>query len=70
VIPSGAKVKIANLSAGDVFGEMAMLLDGHRSASVMAAMECFAFSADGQALERLSCETQLKFIRQVAKYMA
>jgi len=64
------KVKIANLAEGEVIGEMAMLLDGHRSASVMAASECCVFAADGQAIGRLSCEIQLKFIRQVAKFMA
>jgi CRP-like cAMP-binding protein len=64
------KLKIAVLEAGECFGEMAMLLDGHRSASVMAAMECFTFVTDGQSLEQMTVTTQLKFVRQVARYMA
>ena len=57
---------IASLAEGNCFGEMAILLDGHRSASVLAAVECFLFKISGNEIEKMKSETQLKLYRQFA----
>lgn len=57
---------IASLAEGNCFGEMAVLLDGHRSASVLAAIECVLFKISGSEIEKMPMETQLKLYRQFA----
>lgn len=57
---------IASLNEGNCFGEMAMLLDGHRSASVLAAVECILFKISGNEIKKMKLETQLKLYRQFA----
>lgn len=64
------KRNIASLSNGHCFGEMAMLLDGHRSASVMATIECVLFKISGKEIEKMRMETQLKLFRQFAMMLA
>lgn len=64
------KVKIAQLGAGAVFGEMAMLLNGHRSANVMAAGETFSYVINSKEVDSMNPGTQFCFIKQVAFEMA
>lgn len=61
---------IASLSNGHCFGEMAMLLDGHRSASVLATIDCVLFKISGKEIEKMRMETQLKLFRQFAITLA
>ncbi len=64
------KVKIAQLGPGACMGEMAMLLDGRRNASIIAAMESYVFKVHAKEVEYMPVETQLKFIRRIAVNMA
>lgn len=64
------KVKIAQLGPGAVFGEMAMLLGGHRSANIMAAVESYAYVINTKEVDYMKEETQLQFIKRVAFEMA
>ena len=61
---------IASLSNGHCFGEMAVLLDGHRSASVLATIECVLYKISGKEIEKMRMETQLKLFRQFAISLA
>ena len=64
------KVKIAELEAGACIGEMAMLLDGRRNASIVAATESYLFRVHAKEVEYMPIESQLKFIKRVATYLA
>lgn len=64
------KRNIASLSNGHCFGEMAMLLDGHRSASVLATIDCVLFKISGKEIEKMRMETQLKLFKQFAMMLA
>ncbi|MBI5638010.1 MAG: cyclic nucleotide-binding domain-containing protein [Nitrospinae bacterium] len=64
------KVKIAQLGTGACMGEMAMLLDGRRNASIVAATESYVFKVHAKEVEYMALETQLKFIKRVAVNMA
>lgn len=64
------KVKIAQLGPGACMGEMAMLLDGRRNASIVAAVESYLFKVHAKEVEYMPIETQLKFIKRVAVNMA
>lgn len=64
------KVKIAQLGPGACIGEMAMLLDGRRNASIVAAVESYLFKVHAKEVEYMPIETQLKFIKRVAVNMA
>lgn len=61
---------IASLSKGDCFGEMAMLLDTPRFASVLATIECVLFKISGKEIEKMRMKTQLKLFRQFAISLA
>ena len=61
---------IASLTNGHCFGEMAMLLDGHRSASVLATIDCVLYKISGKEIEKMRIETQLKLFRQFAIMLA
>ncbi len=54
---------IAKLSRGDCFGEMALLLNEPRTASVVARKECYLFEINGK-VEKLQLATQVKIFRQ------
>jgi CRP-like cAMP-binding protein len=41
-----ASTKLATLHPGDFFGEMALMLDGQRSASVVALTDCACYRLD------------------------
>ena len=64
------KVKIAQLGPGACMGEMAMLLDGRRNASIVAAVESYVFKVHAKEVEYMPIETQLKFIKRIAVNMA
>jgi len=61
---------IASLSEGNCFGEMALLLDGRRYASVLAAVECVLFKISGTEIEKMQMPTQLRLYRQFAMGLA
>ena len=65
-----AKQKIGELNEGDCFGEIAVLLEEARSASVMAARETFLFEINTTQIESLHVLTQLKLYRQFARVLA
>ena len=64
------KRNIASLSNGHCFGEMAMLLDGHRSASVLATIDCVLYKISGKEIEKMRMKTQLKLFKQFAIMLA
>lgn len=66
----GLKHEIARLKKGDCFGEMAMLLEEARAASVKAGSECYVFEIDGEEIKNLEMETQMKLFRQFAIILA
>lgn len=62
----GVKREIMTLSAGDCFGEMAILLDEPRVATIIAASECTVFVIDKDEIDKLRIETREKLYRQFA----
>merc|ERR1712048_1422658 len=52
--PGTAPVRVAGLSAGDICGEVAMLLDTPRVASVVALGHCHVYSLARDAFETLA----------------
>lgn len=64
------KRKIAELKGGDCFGEMAVLLEETRSASIMASGECFIFEINAEQINELKMETQVKLYKQFAIVLA
>ncbi len=61
---------IASLNAGDCFGEVALILDQPRSASILAASECYLFKIDGRNIDSLNIEIREKLFRQFAIFLA
>lgn len=55
--------KVARLATGDVFGEMAMLGSGQRTASIQAAGPVDALEVRAVLVDRTSMPTQLRFHR-------
>lgn len=54
--PNGQKVEIALLKAGDSFGEMSLLGDQHRSATVQALEETTTVAVDESNFESVICQ--------------
>lgn len=67
----GAKKKeLFALRQGDCFGEMSLLLNDKRSASVLAAEEAFLLRLDVADVALLPPETRSKFFRRMAQLLA
>ncbi len=64
------KREIAQLSTGDCFGEMAVLLEEPRTASVKAGNDCYVFEINGDQISKLKMETQMKLFRGFAITLA
>lgn len=64
------KHQLAKLSAGHSFGEIAVVLNEPRSASVMAIGEVFLFRIDANQIKNLKVETREKLFRQFAVNLA
>lgn len=64
------KRNIASLSEGACFGEMSVLLDGHRSANVVTAVECFLYKLEGDLIKKLNMSIQMKIYRQFSTALA
>lgn len=64
------KQKIASLMGGDCFGEMAILLDEPRSASIIAVEDCFVIQVELKHIERLPLEIREKLFRQFSISLA
>lgn len=62
--------EISELAEGDCFGEMAILLDKERTASVTAGYDCYALEINGHQIEKLEMETQMKLFREFAFMLA
>ncbi len=65
-----AKRTIGEINEGDCFGEMAVILQQARSASVMAGKETFIFEISADEIDGLKTETQLKLYRRFAIVLA
>lgn len=61
---------LAILTAGDCVGEIAMLLDEPRTATVIAGVDCHVFEVEGDFISRLSQQVQTKLYRQFAINLA
>lgn len=57
---------ISTLATGDCFGEMAMLLDEPRSASILAETNCIVFEIEKDEIDKLRIEIREKLYRQFA----
>lgn len=69
--PSGKKKgKISTVKAGDCIGEMALWLEGVRTASVLATQDCYVFVLGKEDLERMNLELQNKMLKRLAHSMA
>ena len=57
---------ISTLTNGDCFGEMAILLDEPRAATIVSENECTVFEIKKGELDKLTIETREKLYRQFA----
>jgi CRP-like cAMP-binding protein len=64
------KRKISSLAEGDCFGEMALVMNQPRSASVMARGEVVALVVDGKQIDKLNVEIREKLFRRFALSLA
>lgn len=64
------KTQLAKLVEGDCFGEIAIVLNEARSASVMAVNEVFLFRLDAEQIDKLQEKTQGKLYKQFAVNLA
>lgn len=64
------EVELAIFSEGDCFGEMAILLEERRTATVLAGVNCYVFEIEGNHIETLSQSIQIKLYRQFAITLA
>ena len=60
------KRDIMTLDSGDCFGEMAILLDETRAATIVAKKECTVFVINKDEIDKLRIETREKLYRQFA----
>ncbi len=58
------KRTVTTLRKGDCFGEIAVILDQPRSASILAISDCYVSKIDGKGIEKLSLEIREKLFRQ------
>lgn len=68
--PLNKKREVGKLSAGDCFGEMGLLLKNPRSASVLAAEECFIFKINMEDIETMPPATQAGLYKRFATFLA
>lgn len=68
--PMGQKKELGHLDAGSCFGEMGLLLNEKRTASVLAAEEIFIFKITGEAIETMPTETKANLYRQFSITLA
>ena len=61
---------VGKLMEGDCFGEMGLLLQTERTASVLAAEECFIFRIDAKDIEKMPESAQKKLYKQFAVSLA
>ena len=64
------KQMLSTLEEGDCMGEMAILLDGHRSASIVSMNETIVYVIDGLKIKFLPEKTQVKFYRNMGSSLA
>lgn len=57
---------ISKLATGDCFGEMAILLDEPRSATILAETDCIVFEIEKDEIDQLRIEVREKLYRQFA----
>jgi CRP-like cAMP-binding protein len=72
-LPNGANVRLATFAPGTVFGELAVLDRGPRSATVIADGEfvCYSLShADYTALVGRSPQTAIQFITAIGRELS
>lgn len=67
---NGETVELATLSAGDVFGELALIDFGERSASVVSSEPCRLLGFDRLDMVKLPAELAAKLYRNVGTLMA
>jgi CRP-like cAMP-binding protein len=64
------KTQISSLEAGYVVGEIAMLLNEKRTATVITGEETFVFSIEADKIDNLPIETQAKLYKQLAIFLS
>ena len=57
---------ISTLATGDCFGEMAILLDEPRAATILSETECIVFEIEKDEIDKLRIEIREKLYRQFA----
>lgn len=64
------KRQISTISEGNSFGEIAIVLDEPRSASVLAIVDVYALCIDGEKIKNLNLETREKLFWKFATSLA
>lgn len=64
------KREVGKLTAGDCFGEIAILLEGQRSASVRAGEESYILKMSSDSIEKCGKDTQIKIYRSFGVMLA
>jgi len=62
--------ELVAISAGECIGEIAFLLDGHRTTNLIAETETFLLKINGEKIEHLSCGTQLNLYKKISISLA
>jgi CRP-like cAMP-binding protein len=74
IIKNGGSAKmkkmITTVKTGECFGEMALWLDGLRTASVLATRDCYVFILSRDELEKMDLALQNKMLKRIAYAMA
>jgi len=68
--PLKKKKELWPLAKGDCFGEVGLLLQDQRTASVLASGECFVFRIDAGSIAALSTTTREKLYLRIAVFLA
>ncbi len=66
----GKRKEIGIFLSGECFGEMGLLLKEARSASALAAEECFIFKLNAEQIESMPESTQVKLYREFSEDLA